>query len=124
MFSYSIGSGLWEKKLTALKFNDDQKRFEAETDGLEEFMDNEDEKIQIELTEELKKYIHYGYDDLTEMEYINPEAKPLDTSFFVELEGNPGQYCNDNWGDEWLEITNSKIWGLSTRFPHVIDNYL
>lgn len=123
-FSYSLGFGIWDIKLTALKFNDDQIRFDAEIEDLEEFMVNEDEKIQIELIEELKKYIHYGYDDETEMEYFNPEAKPVDTSIFVEFVGSPGQYCNDCWSDEWLEITNSIVWPLSTRFPHVIDYYL
>lgn len=122
--SFSLGSGIWGIKLIALKFNDDQKRFDAEIEGLEEFMGNEDEKIQIELIAELKKYIHYGYDDETGMEYFNPEAKPVDTSIFVEFVGSPGQYCNDCWSDEWLEITNSIVWPLSTRFPHVIDYYL
>ena len=124
LFSYSVGSGLWDKKLIALKFNDERKRFDAETEDLEEFMDIEDEKIQLELIDELKKYIYYGYDDETKTDYFNPEAKPVDTSIFVEFGGNPGHYCNNCWSDEWLEITNSKIWGLSTRFPHVIDYYL
>ena len=122
-FSGSTGSGEWENKLTALKFNNDRERFDAETEDLYEFMDSEDEKIQYGLIDELKKYIYYGYDEETEMEYEYPEAKPIDTSIFNEFEGSLGTYRNADWGDEWLEITNSIIWGLSTSFPHVIHNY-
>ena len=57
----------------------------------------------------------------TEMEYEYPEAKPIDTSIFTEFDDAPGKYCSDNWGDEWLEITNSDIWGLSVRFPHITE---
>ena len=49
--------------------------------------------------------------------------KPIDTSVFNEFEDSPGHYRNADWDDQWLEITNSTIWVLSTSFPHVIDNY-
>ena len=123
LYSLSTGSGEWENKLTALKFNNDRKRFDAETEDLYEFMDSEDEKIQYGLIDELKKYIYYGYDEETEMEFDVPEAKPVDTSIFTEFEDSPGTYRNAEWDDQWLEITNSTIWGLSTSFPHVIHNY-
>ena len=32
LYSLSTGSGEWENKLTALKFNNDRKRFDAETE--------------------------------------------------------------------------------------------
>lgn len=87
-------------------------------------MDGEDEKIQYGLINEIKKYICFGYDEQNDQEYEYPEAKPIDTSIFTEFDNSPGEYYNDNWGNEWLEITNSDIWGLSIRFPHVIDMYL
>ena len=121
LYSLSTGSGEWENKLTALKFNNDRNRFDAETVDLYEFMDSADEKIQYSLIVELKKYIYYGYDEETEIEYDYPEAKPVDTSVFTEFEDSPGHYRNADWDDQWLEITNSTIWGLSTSFPHMID---
>ena len=123
LYSWSTGSGLWDHKLTALKFNSDSKLFDTETEYLEEFMDSEDEKIQWDLIKEYSKYIYFGYDEETEMEYEYPEAKPIDTSIFTEFDDAPGKYCSDNWGDEWLEITNSDIWGLSLRFPHITEAY-
>lgn len=123
-FTRSTGSGEWETKLTTLKFNEENEWFDSETEDLYEFMESEDEKIQYELIEELKKYIYYGYDEENDLEYEYPEAKPIDTSIFNEFEESLGKYCNTDWNDEWLQITNSSIWGLSTRFPHVIDYYL
>ena len=58
------------------------------------------------------------------MEYEYPEAKPIDTSIFNDFEESPYKYCNENWGDEWLEITRSDIWGLSLSFPHITEAYL
>jgi len=118
------GSGEWENKLTSLKFNEESEWFDSETEDLYEFMESEDEKIQYELIDELNKYIHYGYDEENDLEYEYPEAKPIDTSFFNEFEGNPGIYHNNDWSDEFLEITNSDIWSLSTRFPYIIESYL
>ena len=115
---------MWDYKLTALKFNSDRELFDTETEYLDEFMDSEEEKIQWDLIKEYSKYIYYGYDEETDVEYEYPEVKPIDTSIFTEFENSPGKYYNDKWGDEWLEITNSDIWGLSVSFPHVIDNYL
>ena len=124
LFSNSTGSWLWDYKLTALKFNSDRELFDTETEYLDEFMDSEEEKIQWDLIKEYSKYIYYGYDEETDVEYEYPEVKPIDTSIFTEFENSPGKYYNDKLGDEWLEITNSDIWGLSVSFPHVIYNYL
>ena len=124
LYSWSNGSGLWDNKLTSLKFNNESKRFDTEIDDFHEFMDKEDEKIQLDLLDELSKYIKYGYDEETDTEYEYPESKTIDESIFSEFEDSPGQYCNENWGDEWLKITCSSIWGLSFSFPNVINNYL
>ena len=109
LFSNSTGSGLWDYKLTALKFNAERELFDTETEYLDEFMDGEDEKIQYGLINEIKKYICFGYDEENDQEYEYPEAKPIDTSIFTEFDNSPGKYYNDNWGNEWLEITNSDI---------------
>ena len=66
LFSNSTGSGLWDYKLTALKFNSERELFDTETEFLDEFMDSEDEKIQWDLIKEYSKYIYYGYDEETE----------------------------------------------------------
>jgi len=123
-FSKSIGSGEWETKLITLKFNDETEWFDAETEDLFQIMTPEDEEIQNNLISELKTYIFYGYDEQNGIEYEFPEPKVIDTSIFTEYNDSPGRFYNTKWGDEWLEITNSNIWGLSTRFPHVIDFYL
>ena len=91
LFSNSTGSGLWDYKLTALKFNSDRELFDTETEYLEEFMNSEDEKIQWDLIKEYRKYIYYGYDEETDVEYEYPEAKPIDTSIFTEFENSPGK---------------------------------
>lgn len=122
-FSRSIGSCEWETKLTSLKFNKENQWFDAEIEELYELMESEDEKIQYKIIDELKKFIYYGYDEEEDLEYEYPEAKPVDTSFFIEIEGSEGHYCNTDWNDEWLEISNSDIWGLSIRFTHLIANY-
>lgn len=124
LYSRSTGSGMWDHKVTSLKFNSDRNLFNTETEEYFEFMDIEEERIQWELVEECNKYIHFGYDEETKMEYETPEVKPIDTSIFTEFDDNKGSYCSDTWGDEWLEITNSDIWGLSLRFPHIIESYL
>ncbi len=123
-FSRAIGSGEWETILTKLKFNKDDEWFDAETEDLYELMEREEDETQYKLINELRKYIYLGYDEETDLEYEHPEAKSIDTSIFKEFENNPGEFYNNEWDDDWLHITNSNIWGLSTRFPHVIDYYL
>lgn len=124
MYSWSTGSGLWDNKLISLKFNNESEKFDSETEDFQEFMDSEDEKIQWNFISEIGNYIKYGYDEETDMEIDYPEVKDIDKSIFTEYEDSPGQYRTSNWDDQCLEITCSNIWGLSLRFPHVIDNYL
>lgn len=124
LYSRSTGSSTWETKLISLDFNSESKKFDSETIDCEEFFESYDEKIQHELLKELNKYIYFGYDEETDKEYINPEIKLASLSIFKEIESNPENYCSDNWNNEYLEITNSDIWGLSLSFPHIIDLYL
>ena len=123
-YSRSTGSGLWEDKINSVTFNSDRKFFDIKTEFVEKFMSNEDEKIQLDFIQEYSKYIYYGYDEDTEMEYEFPELKKIDTSTFILFDDSSQCYYNKYWDEECLEITNSDIWGLSTRFPQIIDNYL
>ena len=123
-FSRSTGSGEWETKLKALNFNKDTEWFDTETEDLYELMDGNDEEIQWDLICEIKKYIYYMYDEESDTEYDYPEVKKIDNLIFNEFEDSPNKYYNDDWDSEFLEITNSHIWGPSTRFPHIIDDYL
>jgi len=124
LYSRSTGSSFWETKLISLDFNDNSNRFDSETIDFDEFMESDDEIIQYEIIDQLKKYIYYGYDQETDREFEYPETKSVDLSIFKEFESDPGNYCSVNWTDEYLEITNSDIWGLSLSFPHIIDLYL
>lgn len=123
-YSRSTGSGLWEEKIKSVTFNPDSKFFDVNAEYVEEFMCNEDEKIQLEFIQEYSRFIYYGYDEDTEMEYEYPELKRLSLSTFNQCEGSSECYFNKHWDEECLEITNTNIWSLSTRFPHVIDNYI
>jgi len=123
LYSKSTGSLTWETKLISLNFNDKSNKFDSEKIDNEEFMEGYDEKIQQELLKELNKYIYFGYDEETDKEYEYPEIKPIDLTVLKEFEGDPGNYCSINWTNEYLEITNSDIWGLSLSFPHIIDLY-
>ncbi len=122
-FSDSTGSGEWQKSLIGIEFNADDEWFDPKTEELYVFFSAEDVKIQIELLEEVSKYVYFGYDEETDTEYEYPEIKPIDLTSFTQLEeGN--QYHNKYWDDYFLEITNSNIWNLSLRFPHISDMYL
>lgn len=37
---------------------------------------------------------------------------------------NINQFKSDGWNDDFLEITNSKIWTLSFHFPDTVNQYL
>jgi hypothetical protein len=121
-FSRSTGSLEWETKLKELIFNEDTEMFDTVTEDLYEIMDENDEKIQWDLINEIKKYIYYMYDEESDTEYEYPQAKPIDKSIFSEFEDSPNTYYSTDWNSEFLEITNSHNWGLFLRFPHVIEN--
>jgi hypothetical protein len=123
IFSRSNGSGEWEEKFTRLEFNQDEEWFDSEIEDLYEFFDSEEEIIQKELMEEIRKYILFGYDDETGEDFEYPEIKDIDMTVFNEFEDNVSSYHNKDWDNSFLEITNSNIWSLSIRFPDVIKVY-
>ena len=124
LYSRSTGSGIWDGKLTSFEFNEDSKRYDLEVNKFIDIpMDAKDEEIMGNLLEEICKYIYFGYDRETDEEYEYPKAKPVDTSIFTKFDTNPLHYHNKHWDDEWLEVTLTEIWGLSTSFPDVIGYY-
>jgi hypothetical protein len=112
-YSDAIGSGEWEHKLLSLEFDNNQKQFKVESEGIFDFMSSEDEKIQMQLCEELNKYINQS-DDFYE-ETI--KLKPIDSRDFKSFNDNPNAFYNNHWDDTILEITLTQIWPLSLRFP-------
>src|SRR6056300_1662198 len=55
-YSWSTGSGLWDNKLSSLKFNNESEKFDSEIEDFQEFMDSEDEKIQWNFISEIGNY--------------------------------------------------------------------
>ena len=115
VYSNSTGSGEWEQKLLSSKFNQNTNLFETETEELYEFMDENDSKIQNQILEEISEFVYWGYDEETEEEYDEPILKDIDLNMFRKLP-NSNQYKNENWNDNFLELTNSDLWNLSLRF--------
>ena len=115
VYSNSTGSGEWEQKLLSSKFNQNTNLFETETEELHEFMDENDSKIQNQILEEISEFVYWGYDEETEEEYDEPILKDIDLNMFRKLP-NSNQYKNENWNDNFLELTNSDLWNLSLRF--------
>lgn len=115
VYSNSTGSGEWEQKLLSSKFNQNTNFFETETEELYEFMDENDSKIQNQILEEISEFVYWGYDEETDHEFDDPILKEIDFSGLIKIiELN--QYKSDDWDDDFLEITNSKIWALSFHF--------
>lgn len=114
-YSNSTGSGEWEQKLLSLKFNQNTNLFETETEELYEFMDENDSKIQNQILNEISKYVYWGYDEETGHEYDDPILKEIDFSDLIKI-NELNQYKSEEWNDNFLEITNSKIWTLSFHF--------
>ena len=117
-YSNSLGSGEWEEKITSVKFDSTDQRFNVQKEDLFELMDTNDNKIQFELLEEINKYLYWGYDEETEEEYDDPILKDIDFNMFRKLP-NSNQYKNVKWNDNLLELTNSDLWNLSFHFPVV-----
>lgn len=122
-FSNSTGSGEWEEQLLSIKFNSNNKLFETKTEELFELMDENDTKIQNQILNEISKYVYWGYDEETDQEYDDPILKEMDFSTLKKI-SKFNQYSSDGWNDDFLEITNSKIWTLSFHFPDIINQYL
>ena len=115
VYSNSTGSGEWEQKLLSLKFNQNTNLFETETEELYEFMDENDSKIQNQILNEISKYVYWGYDEENDQEYYDPILKDIDFSGLIKI-NELNQYKSEEWNDNFLEITNSKIWTLSFHF--------
>ena len=107
--------------------NKDSERFEAQIEDLYEFMDSDDTKIQIMLTEEIRNFIYVWYDKETSTDYETPILKEIDFSSlgFLEYEEPSAGYIfsNEGWDNDFMEITISNIWRMSHHFPSIIKDY-
>ena len=86
-------------------------------------MNDTDTTIQNEMSNFIKKYIYYLYDEETKKDYEQPILKNIDLSEF-QKNPNSNQFSNKEWNDSFLELTISNYWGLSLSFPQIIYNYL
>jgi hypothetical protein len=119
--SRSVGSGEFETLIKSVKFNKNNKWFDVDIEDCYEWMDAKEGKIQKDLIDEVRKYIYFGYDEESGTEFEIPVIKSFDLTKFKTFENNIGKYHNDSWNEEFLELTNSDLWNLSTHFPHIID---
>ena len=124
----SLGSDEWREKINDVIINDDSERFEAQIEDLYEFMEVDDANIQIMLSEEIRNFIYVWYDEETSTEYETPLIKEIDFSAldFLEYEEPSTGYIisNEDWDNDFMEITSSNIWRLSHHFPSMIEDYL
>lgn len=86
-------------------------------------MDTNDNKIQNQILEEISEFVYWGYDEETDHEYDDPVLKEMDFNTLKKI-NNINQFKSDGWNDDFLEITNSKIWTLSFHFPDTVNQYL
>ena len=86
-------------------------------------MNDTDTTIQNEMSNFIKKYIYYLYDEETNKDYEQPILKNIDLSEF-QKNPNSNQFSNKELNDSFLELTISNYWGLSLSFPQIIYNYL
>ena len=122
-YSNSLGSGEWEEKITSVKFDSIDQRFKVQKEDLFELMDTNDNKIQNQILEEISEFVYWGYDEETDHEYDDPVLKEIDFNTLKKI-NNINQFKSDGWNDDFLEITNSKIWTLSFHFPDTLIQYL
>ena len=115
VYSNSTGSGEWEQKLLSIRFNQNKKNFETETEELFEFMDKKEDKIQNQILEEISEFVYWGYDEETDYEYDDPILKEIDFNKLKKI-NRFNQFKSDGWSDDFLELTNSDLWNLSLRF--------
>ena len=89
-----------------------------------EYTDYKKDYNTVNLLNEMRKYINWGYDEETDEEFDFPLLKKdIDLSQFEKFPDTE-TYYNDNWDDDFLEISRSELWALTLSFPHMIDNYL
>ena len=124
----SLGSDEWQEKINDVLVNEESEIFEAQVEDLYDFMDPSDANIQVMMAEEIRKFIYVWYDEETETEYEFPVLKEIDLSGLgfeeYEEESSGEIWSNEEWDNDFMEITTTNIWRLSHHFPSMIDDYL
>ena len=122
----SLGSDEWQEKINDVLVNQESETFEAQVEDLYDFMDPSDANTQMQMAEEIKKFIYVWYDEETDTEYETPVLKDIDFSELLENNetGSGPVYTNEDWEYDFMEITTTSIWRLSHHFPSMIDDYL
>ena len=124
----SLGSDEWQEKIHDVLVNQESETFEAQVEDLYDFMDPSDANTQMQMAEEIKKFIYVWYDEETDTEYETPVLKEIDLSGLgfeeYEEESSGEIWSNEEWDNDFMEITTTSIWRLSHFFPSMIDDYL
>ena len=124
----SLGSDEWQEKINNVLVNKESEIFEAQVEDLYDFMDPNDANTQMQMAEEIKKFIYVWYDEETDTEYETPVLKEIDLSGLgfeeYEEESSGEIWSNEEWDNDFMEITTTSIWRLSHHFPSMIDDYL
>ena len=115
-YSPYINSDEWEKEIIKISLDKEDQKFKVETDELYESFEDLDYDIQYDIHEELKKYIKWGYDEETDQDLDYPILKSFDFEVLNKLE-DEHVYYNNEWSQEFMEISQTDIWGLSLMFP-------
>ena len=124
----SLGSDEWQEKIHDVLVNQESEIFEAQVEDMYDFMDPSDANTQMQMAEEIKKFIYVWYDEETDTEYETPVLKEIDLSGLgfeeYEEESSGEIWSNEEWDNDFMEITTTSIWRLSHHFPSMIDDYL
>ena len=124
----SLGSDEWQEKINDVLVNEESEIFEAQVEDLYDFMDPSDANIQVMMAGEIRKFIYVWYDEETETEYEFPVLKEIDLSALgleeYEEENDREIWSNEDWDNDFMEITTTSIWRISHHFPSMIDEYL
>ena len=124
----SLGSDEWQEKIHDVLVNQESETFEAQVEDLYDFMDPSDANTQMQMAEEIKKFIYVWYDEETDTEYETPVLKEIDLSGLgfeeYEEESSGEIWSNEEWDNDFMEITTTSIWRLSHHFTSMIDDYL
>ena len=124
----SLGSDEWQEKINDVLVNEESEIFEAQVEDLYDFMDPSDANVQLMMAEEIKKFIYVWYDEETDTEYETPVLKEIDLPGLgleeYEEESDGEIWSNEEWDNDFMEITTTSIWRLSHHFPSMIDDYL
>ena len=100
-----------------------KEKLNVQKEDLFELMDIIDKRVQNEMLKEIKNIVYWGYDVETNEEYDDPILKNIEFSKFKNL-SNSDHYVNEEWNDEFLEITNTDVWLQSIRFPKTPNHKL